>query len=99
MDHQSEISTELHPARSTPPVTPSIPASDAAAWSLVALLTFCVICFAWGAAILGRRERRILQASQEPDDHPAPIDGSPSQDFKPSRPRKPWEREPDWWKK
>jgi hypothetical protein len=75
----------------------TVPAADAAALSLVFLLVFCVVCFAWGAAILGRRERNVTR--RDPG-HSAGAVGSAtkgSQD-KTRQPRADWERESDWWK-
>jgi hypothetical protein len=76
----------------------SVPAADAAALSLVFLLFFCVVCFALGAAVLGRREKRMTDGSA---DFPTPANdrdlrtGEGQRDVRSG----PWEREPDWWKK
>src|SRR3954466_16002960 len=80
------------------PGSRSVPAADAAALSLVFLLSFCVVCFAWGAAVLSRREKQITHAAPElpdaaPDRERLSDPGAP----KPSPAA--WEREPDWWKK
>jgi hypothetical protein len=73
----------------------AVPAADTAALSLVALLFFCVACFVWGAAILGRRERRVLGPAQRASgDIPQPAGDAPP----PAQARAPWEREADWWK-
>lgn len=78
-------------------MTPAVPAADAAALSLVALLTFCVVCFAWGAAILGRREKDVLQAASE--GQPPPDAEAPTPMPDPGKKQASWEREADWWKK
>jgi hypothetical protein len=83
------------PGRATPH---PVPAADATALSLVFLLIFCVACFAWGAAILGRRERKVMEsdgtASSSADDSAqTPKHGNAGES------RSAWEREPDWWKR
>jgi hypothetical protein len=78
--------------------THAVPAADTAALSLVALLFFCVACFAWGAAILGRRERQLSSAPDERDQLPHPA-GEPPPPAQPAQPPNPWERDSDWWKK
>lgn len=92
-----ETVTELIPSPGHPD-SHAVPAADAVALSLVFLLVFCVVCFAWGAAILGRREKHVAE------DNPGASEGAdPSTqqaDRGSSRPnRAPWEREGDWWKK
>jgi hypothetical protein len=76
----------------------SVPAADAAALSLVFLLIFCVVCFAMGAAVLGRREKRLTR-----EDGPSPESADEGhlgthQGSREANP-KAWERESDWWKK
>jgi hypothetical protein len=76
----------------------AVPAADAVAVSLVLLLAFCVVCFMWGAAVLGRRERhQVDQNPAKPDDPGKPAGREDAADQKPDRPA--WEREADWWKK
>jgi hypothetical protein len=78
----------------------AVPAADTAALSLVALLFFCVACFVWGAAVLGRRERQVIGPAQAgSDDQPQPAGEASPPPSGPVRPRAPWERESDWWKK
>src|SRR5688572_8466971 len=77
----------------------AVPAADTAALSLVALLFFCVACFVWGAAILGRRERKVIDSAQATSgDLPQHAGEAPPPHGTPTPPRNPWEREPDWWK-
>src|SRR3954471_23452792 len=90
---------EVAPAPSPDQSVHPVPAADATALSLVFLLSFCVACFAWGAAILGRRERRVHK-----DDLPALSDTDQGtqrrQDQEdPAKARAPWEQSADWWKK
>lgn len=73
----------------------AVPAADATALSLLALLIFCLVCFVWGAAILGRRER-LARRSDEDEGRPPETKAAAEEATKP---RAPWEREADWWKK
>jgi hypothetical protein len=76
----------------------SVPAADAAALSLVFLLFFCVVCFAFGAAVLGRREKRITDGNAGSADPPGERNlptGKAQSDARSQG----WEREADWWKK
>ena len=76
----------------------AVPAADAAALSLVFLLVFCVVCFACGAAILGKRERKATV--QDPDgvpDNAEPAKNGRQDENKPGRTQ--WERDGDWWKR
>lgn len=77
-------------------------AADATAWSLVALLVFCAVCFLGGALVLRKREHHALS---EPENEAPPShvqrpkssqksEGSGEEDPK----RQPWERGADWWK-
>ncbi len=76
-----------------------LPAVDAAAWSLLTILLFCVLCFVFGAWVLWRREKRRPRDPREPEHATRP--------FFPDRPlgesqgenRAPWEREENWWQK
>lgn len=78
------------------PRDPFGPAADATAMSLVGLLFFCVVCFAWGATVLSRREKEVLaheeaeRAAKRKDEIP-----ETSSEMK----RAPWERDGDWWRK
>ncbi len=71
-----------------------IPAADALALSLIALLLFCLVCFAIGAWVLWRREKRCAVVSTE-------IRGTTQINYNsaPAKNRKSWERDEDWWKK
>lgn len=71
-------------------VSHAVPAADAAALSLVFLFVFCVICFAWGAAILSRREKKAAGGESS---------AGIAREDEPARSRAAWEREPDWWKR
>jgi hypothetical protein len=76
----------------------SVPAADAAALSLVFLLVFCVVCFALGAAVLGRREKRVIHNDTAPA-APEADAAAGQKDGREVAPRQEWERESDWWKK
>jgi hypothetical protein len=90
------VAAQVAPSRDQS-TTHAVPAADTAALSLVALLFFCVACFAWGAAILGRRERQLSAPDErDPLPHPAGEAHPPAQ---PAPPPNPWERDSDWWKK
>jgi hypothetical protein len=76
----------------------AVPAADAAALSLVFLLVFCVVCFALGAAILGRRERKAtVQDPNEVADDTEPANNGRQEKSRADRPQ--WERESGWWKR
>jgi hypothetical protein len=64
------------------------PAADAAAWTLVGLLCFCIACFLVAGIVL-RRQRRRPGLPEEKDAKKAP--GGPK--------REPWQKADDWWKK
>ena len=69
-------------------------AADAAAWSLVALLAFCVLSLLLGAYVLKRREER-----QWREDTPGDSATAHREAEKPSSTTdSPWVRDPDWWK-
>lgn len=72
------------------------PAADAAALSLVGLLFFCVVCFVWGAAVLSRREKKVLaqEEAEEQEKRKSEIPETSSETK-----RAPWERDADWWRK
>jgi hypothetical protein len=91
------VAAQVAPSRDQA-TTHAVPAADTAALSLVALLFFCVACFAWGAAILGRRERE-LSAPDERDQLPHPAGKATPPPVAPAQPPNPWERGSDWWKK
>jgi hypothetical protein len=95
--NQPPVLMEIAPAPGHE-VSHAVPAADAAALSLVFLLVFCVFCFAWGAAILGRRKRKVSyrDAGNAPED---PAQASRGSSDHPVSPRADWERESDWWKK
>jgi hypothetical protein len=78
-------------------VSHAVPAADAAALSLVFLLFFCVVCFALGAAILGRRERNVTSGDpgHSTDEMASATKGNLD---KSARPPADWERDSDWWK-
>jgi hypothetical protein len=76
----------------------AVPAADAAALSLVFLLVFCVVCFACGAAILGKRERTVTR--QDPDNSTGETErASNGSQGETAQSRSEWEREADWWKR
>lgn len=98
-----KLQIESAPPQGTPEVAPArdgpghltLPAADATALSLLALLVFCLACFVWGAAVLGRRERLARRSDpEEGTQHEV----KPVADDAPNT-RAAWEREPDWWKK
>lgn len=71
-----------------------IPTADTAVWSLLALLFFCILCFAIGAWVLWRREKRrsaIIVATTE--------EGQVTGKKTPKKSQEPWERDENWWKK
>lgn len=83
--------------------TEALPAADALAWSLLGLLLFCAVCFLISAWILKTRWEQVQ--SNLPEDHPGKDEspavspqsgGSPDEDAPAA---KPWERDPNWWKK
>lgn len=74
---------------------PQLPAADATALSLVVLLVFCVACFAWGAAVLGRRVRESGGHANAEDGGSPP---DPTEEKPASEQRSAWERAPDWWR-
>src|SRR5436190_22206349 len=86
--------TEIAPARDHE-VSHAVPAADAAALSLVFLLVFCVICFAWGAAILGRRERNVTAQNPGNSTDEAERASNGNQDEKTVQSRSEWERDGD----
>src|SRR5881394_3693183 len=95
---QPDAVTEIAPARDHA-VTHAVPAADAAALSLVFLLLFCVLCFAWGAAILGRRERKVTRQDADNSTGEAERASNGNQDEKTVQSRSEWERDGDWWKR
>jgi len=78
------------------------PAADAAAWSLVGLLVFCLTCFALSAIIMRKRAEEVEANPPEEDNSTYALpDNAPSAQKRPERlPESPsWERDGDWWKK
>ena len=76
-------------------------AADATAWSLVALLVFCTMCFLGGALVLRKREhdRPTEFENETPQSHVQRPETSQKADNKEEDPkRQPWERGADWWK-
>src|SRR5437016_4100590 len=77
----------------------TVPAADATAMSLVALLVFCVVCMAWGATILGRRQRQLTgKTSGENGVAEEGAEEPRSQNAAKNKNRAPWEKDGDWWK-
>lgn len=73
-----------------------MPAADTAAWSLLSLLLFCILCFAIAAWVLWRREKRQPPITVET------TETEQGQMFGKTTPKKhlePWERDENWWKK
>jgi hypothetical protein len=77
-------------------------AADATAWTLVALLVFCAVCFLGGALVLRKREHHTL--TEQTNDAPPSHAQRPKSSQKPEGTneedpkRHPWERGADWWK-
>lgn len=78
-----------------------MPAVDAAAWSLLALLLFCILCLAIGAWVLWRRGKRRSRFTMESLEELHDIDTSSPDGAADNRQKKtsaPWERDENWWK-
>lgn len=79
-----------------------IPAVDAAAWSLISLLLFCVLCFAFAAWILWRREKSRSRFPMDSGDTGKStgqiLPGDASEEIQ-KESRAPWERDENWWRK
>jgi hypothetical protein len=77
-------------------------AADATAWTLVALLVFCTVCFLGGALVLRKREHQSLSEpeNEAPPSHvQRPESSQKSERTSEEDPkRQPWERGADWWK-
>lgn len=74
-----------------------LPAVDAAAWCLLALLLFCVLCFAFGAWVLWRRERRRTRDPGEAEEKSHRFFPDPTREASRPENRAPWERDENWW--
>lgn len=75
-----------------------IPAADAAAWTLISLLFFCLTGFVLAAWIIARRKKRAdMEAAKDLEQATDYVE----QSFPKNSADKPpaWERDADWWKK
>lgn len=77
-------------------------AADAAAWSLLTLLLFCVFCFTFGAWVLwrrGKRRHRIPLPRGERDEFLNKLSSDQVNNGTENKTREPWERDENWWQK
>ena len=70
--------------------TEPTPAADAAAWTLIALLVFCVVWIAATVLIIKRR----LGKQEPPEDFQDVVKTQPES----QEPRAAWQKPEDWWK-